>query len=210
MLGAKTDRPAALPEDFLAWQVELRHHTMEKRFGRPHAGVAPVLTVKAPGIGLGHSSHAIICGLLPAPAQLETKTREFRELYEAHADRGARAVYDIGIEYLKTYYREPGDFDASAITTLMSSDSSVVRALRAEPRCSLLFYVFDLEDRSRIGRFRCTQLCCRAEIFASGPVHDNVWWHNALFHGPVSDQVAVVFRHLASFDTGFGELRRLT
>jgi hypothetical protein len=38
--------------------------------------------------------HAIICGLLPAPAQVEERTAHFRGLYERHAANGARGVYD--------------------------------------------------------------------------------------------------------------------
>jgi hypothetical protein len=37
-------------------------------------------------------------------------------------------------------------------------------------------------------------------------VYDNVWWHNALFHGKVEDNVVVRFRHQGSYDTLFGGL----
>ena len=121
----KTARsPVPMPEDVLAWQVELRRHTMQERAGKPHVGVAPVLTVRAPGIGSGHSSHSIICGLLPAEAILLRKTEEFRRLYEEHTARGARAVYDAGLTHLEKYYERPEDFDATSITTLLGVTST--------------------------------------------------------------------------------------
>jgi hypothetical protein len=193
-----------LPESFLTWQVELRRHTMETADGAPHVGVAPLLTVARPGTALGVSSHSIICGLLPRPEALATKTREFRELYERLAPTGARAVYDAGIEYLRSYYQEAGDFDADSLTTLLSEDSELVSALVAHPRCQLLFYVFNLADRSTVGRFRCWQLDAEAEIHRDGPVFDNVWWHNTLFHGKLDRSVVLRFRHHATHDTAFG------
>lgn len=85
----------------------------------------------------------------------------------------------------------------------------MVLALRAEPRCSLVFYVFDLRDRSDVGRFRSVQIDARAEVLESGPVFDNVWWHNTLFHGPADDCVVIRFGHDRSYDTRFGQLATL-
>jgi hypothetical protein len=201
------DRP--LPTEFLEWQVKLRHWTMLHRHGSPHAGVAPLCCVQQPGIGPGVSMHSIICGLLPHASQLEGKTRDFRALYEEHAENGARAIYDAGIEYLKSYYRSAADFDPLTITSLLDGDAMVVRALRANPTCALLFYVFDLDDRTEEGRFRCLQLNCRAELHASGALFDNVWWHNAVFHGKLDDQVMVRFVHQRTYDTRFGGLEAL-
>jgi hypothetical protein len=209
MFKRTPERALPMPEDLLAWQVELRRHTMQERNGKPHVGVAPVLTVRTPGVGSGHSSHSIICGLLPAEAILARKTEEFRQLYEEHSARGARTVYDAGLAYLEKYYERVEDFDPTSITTLLGKDLPVVDALAASPDCSLLFYVFDLEERSRIGRLRCVQYHCRAELLRSGPVYDNVWWHNTLFHGPADDHVVVRFRHQVSYDTGFGQLARI-
>ncbi len=90
-----------LPTEFLEWQVKLRAWTMVHQHGSPHAGVAPLLAVANPGIGLGVTMHSIICGLLPHESQLARKTAEFRGLYENNAGQGARAIYDAGIEYLK-------------------------------------------------------------------------------------------------------------
>jgi hypothetical protein len=193
-----------MPRHVLDWQVALRRHTMEKRFGAPHAGVAPLLSVRRPGGSLGVTTHSIICGLLPAPEQLEEKTEELRRLYEESVERGARAVYDRGIEYLLGYYRDGADFDATSVTTLLPEDCAATLALRAHPSCSLVFYVFDLEDKSEVGRFRCLQLDCVAEVHRGGPVFDNVWWHNALFHGKTDHQVVIRFRHLRTLDTRFG------
>ena len=204
--------PAAatpLPRTFLDWQVALRLHTMEERNGAPHAGVAPLLTVRRPGGSLGVTSHSIICGLLPAPEVLAEKTAEFRRLYEDTIPSGARETYDRGIEYLLGYYREPADFDPYSVTTLLPEDGAVVLALRAHPACSLVFYVFDLADKSEIGRFRCLQLDCDAEVHAAGPVYDNVWWHNSLFHGKAEGQVVVRFLHRRTLDTRFGDLQEL-
>lgn len=206
MLGRRNPKTRPLPPGFLEWQVALRLHTMQHRRGAPHVGVAPVLSVFAPGVGHGVSNHSIICGLLPAPEVLQKKTDEFRDLYESNVAQGSKAVYDAGIDYLMDYYAQAEDFDATTITTLMPEDGHVVRALRVRPDCSLLFYVFDLHDQSEIGRLRCTQLHCHAEIHADGPVYDNVWWHNALFHGAVDGHVVLAFRHLSSHDTGFGRL----
>jgi len=205
---AASGRP--LPADFLDWQVSLRHHTMVERAGSPHVGVAPLLTVRHPGQPVGTLSHSIICGLLPRPDLLEKKTREFRELYEAWIGEGARTVYDRGLEYLLDYYRSSDGFDAESITTLLPEKLPVVDALRADPRCALLFYVFDLADKSEVGRLRCIQVNAHAEVLRDGPVFDNVWWHNALFHGQVDGCVVLRFAHQSSFDTRFGALEELS
>lgn len=195
-----------LPTEFLEWQVKLRAWTMVHQHGSPHAGVAPLLAVANPGIGLGVTMHSIICGLLPHESQLARKTAEFRGLYENNAGQGARAIYDAGIEYLKGYYQSAADFDPSSITSLLHADAPVVQALRANPVCSLLFYVFDLDDRTEEGRMRCLQVNGRAELHASGPLYENVWWHNAVFHGKLDDQVMVRVIHTATYDTRFGGL----
>jgi len=69
--------------------------------------------------------------------------------------------------------------------------------------------VFDLTERSRIGRMRCTHIDCEAEVLQSGPVYENVWWHNTLFHGPAEDSVVIHFTHRSSWDTAFGQLEPL-
>jgi len=206
MLGRKKTRYNAMPDSILAWQVELRRYTMEKRNGAPHAGVAPILTVSTPGVGHGITSHSIICGLLRREDQLSRSTAEFKAIYEQHVAEGARRIYDEGLEYMKGYYTDPEDFDRSSITTLLPSDGVVVQALRAKAECSLLFYVFDLVDQSNVGKLRCIQMNGRAELHTVGPVYENVWWHNALFHGPVDGQTVVRFRHISSYETGFGRL----
>jgi hypothetical protein len=193
-----------LPADFLAWQVALRRRTMFEANGAPHAGVAPLVLARQPGLALGVSAHSIICGLLPRPELLAAKTREFRELYENGIAEGSRAVYDRGIAYLKKYYESAADFDPATITTLLPRKLPLVDALRAESRCALVFYVFDLVDRSEEGRLRCLHLDCAADVLEDGPVYDNVWWHNTLFHGPADEQVVVRFQHRASWDTRFG------
>lgn len=197
---------APLPVDLLEWQVKLRAMTMHQRHGSPHVGVAPLLAVRQPGVGLGVSMHAIICGLLPSADRLAGSTAEFRALYEEHAGEGARAVYDRGIEYLKDYYRNAADFDRTSLTSLLPRDTPVVHALRADPQCALLFYVFALDDTSEEGRLRCLQVNCRAELHADGPLYDNVWWHNTLFHGPLDDHVMLRFVHQSTYDTRFGVL----
>lgn len=201
---ATTDRP--LPPEFLEWQVKLRAWTMEARHGSPHAGVAPLLAVRQPGVGPGISMHAIICGILPRADRLAEKTAEFRDIYESGLPSGSRIIYDLGIEYLRTYYRSPADFDPTSITTLLPSAAVAVEALRADPACALLFYVFDLDDQSEERRFRCLQVNCRAELHVDGDVFDNVWWHNAVFHGKLDDQVVIRFRHVSTYDTRFGRL----
>jgi hypothetical protein len=198
-----------LPPEFLEWQVRLRAFTMEEQHGAPHVGVAPLVLVRAPGVAPGTSAHSIICGILPRADRLEQKTKEFRELYESGVAEGARVVYDRGIEYLKGYYASSEEFDPESITTLLPKDSPVVRALRADGSCALVFYVFDLRERGEIGRFRCLQLCCRAEVLESGAVYDNVWWHNTLFHGMAEDHVVIHFRHQESWDTRFGRFDRV-
>jgi hypothetical protein len=208
-MARRTHEIRPLPEGFLDWQVKLRLHTMQERHGAPHAGVAPLLSVRRPGAALGVATHSIICGLLAEPAQLAERTKEFRALYEESVAAGARAVYDRGIGFMKDYYREAKGFDTTSLTTLLPKSVPAVEALRAEPECALVFYVFDLTDRSEIGRFRCLQLDCTAEVLEHGPVYENVWWHNALFHGRVDDHVVIHFRHLRSWDTRFGALEAL-
>jgi hypothetical protein len=198
-----------LPDEFLEWQVALRRHTMEARNGSPHVGVAPLLLVRRPGAGPGVTAHSIICGLLPAEDRLARKTEEFRAIYEQGRAEGARAVYDRGIEYLRGYYDDTAAFDPTTVTTLLGRDTPATVALRADPKCALVFHVFDMDDKSEIGRLRCLQLDCRAELHESGPVYDNVWWHNTLFHGMVEDSVVVRFRHQGSWDTLFGGLEAL-
>ncbi len=210
MLRSKALTPDhPLPAEFMEWQVKLRAWTMVQRHGSPHAGVAPLVAVTQPGVGPGVSMHSIICGLLPHPSQLAEKTRQFRALYEDKAERGARGIYDAGIDYLKGYYTTAADFDATAITSLLHRDAIAVRALRADPVCALLFYVFDLDDRTEEGRFRCLQVDCRAELHESGPLFDNVWWHNAVFHGKLDDQVMIRFVHMRTWDTKFGGLEAM-
>jgi hypothetical protein len=206
MFGRSELKPRPLPREILEWQVALRRHTMEVRHGSPHVGVAPLVIARRPGTSLGVASHSIICGLLPRADQLAVKTEEFRKLYESGIGDGARAVYDRGIEYLLDYYASADDFDPESITTLLPKKLPLVAALRAEKRCALVFYVFDLVERGEIGKLRCVQVDAVAEVLESGPVYDNVWWHNTLFHGPVEEQVVIHFRHLASWDTRFGAL----
>lgn len=195
---------SSLPDEFLEWQVLLRHFTMEARNGAPHVGVAPLLLVRRPGVGPGVTAHSIVCGLLPADEQLARKTEEFRSIYEDGRADGARAIHDRGIAYLRDYYRDAAAFDRTTVTTLLPQDAAATVALRAEPRCALVFHVFDTEDQTEVGRLRCLQVNCRAELHGSGPVYDNVWWHNALFHGMVEDHVVVRFRHQSTYDTQFG------
>ncbi len=211
-MSSRTSAPPAsppLPAGFLAWQVELRRHTARERSGAPHAGVAPLLIVKRPGMPLGVSAHSIICGILPRAERLAEKTAEFRAIYEAGVASGPRTIYDRGLAYLRDYYLAAEDFDAASLSTLLGADSSLALALRAEPRCELVFYVFDLADKTEIGRFRCIQVSCRAEVLAAGPVFDNVWWHNTLFHGKAGHSVVVHFHHEASHGTAFGAFERL-
>ena len=199
-----------LPPGFLAWQVALRRHTMEAERGAPHVGVAPLVSVRSPGAPVGATAHSIICGLLPAPNRLEAKTVEFRALYEENVETGARAVYDRGIEYLLGYYDEGVEaFDSTSLTTLVEEESPIVLALEADPRSALTFHVFDLREKGEIGKLRCVHLECVAELHRAGPVRDNVWWHNTLFHGPMDDAVVIRFRHLRAFDTRFGRLEPL-
>lgn len=207
---ARAFRSKPLPPEFLDWQVALRHHTMTDRNGSPHMGVAPLLTVRRPGLPVGALSHSIICGLLPREDRLEEKTKEFRALYEDGIAEGARTVYDRGIAYLLDYYRSSDDFDPTTLTTLLPGDLPAVDALRADRRCALLFYVFDLEDRSELGRLRCLQINAHAEVLGEGPVFENVWWHNALFHGMADDHVVLRFLHESSYDTRFGAMQELS
>ncbi len=199
----------ALPKEFVDWQVALRRHTAEERRGAPHVGVAPLVTARRPGVDVGVVSHSVICGLLPRPDLLEEKTRDFRGMYEGQIAEGAKAVYDTGLEYLKGYYTSSDDFDTESVTTLLPDDLPLIDALRADPRCALVFHVFDMEDRSEVGRLRCLQLNAVAEVLSEGPVYDNVWWHNALFHGFADGCVVVHFRHQSTFDTRFGMLETI-
>jgi hypothetical protein len=103
----------------------------------------------------------------------------------------------------------PEAFYPTSITTLLDEQCPVVLALAADSRAALTFHVFDVVERGEIGRLRCTHLECVAEPHREGPVRDNVWWHNTLFHGPLEDAVVVRFRHLRTFDTRFGRLEPL-
>jgi len=199
-------RARPLPRAFLEWQVALRRHTVTERGGAPHAGVAPLVTARHPGLGMGVVSHSIICGLLPAPDRLEETTKAFRELYESGIADGARAVHDRGLAYLRDYYGAVEAFDAESLTTLLPEKLPLVDALRADPRCALVFHVFDLQDRTEIGRLRCLQIDAVAEVLREGPVRDNVWWHNTLFHGPADESVVIHFRSTGARDTRFGAL----
>lgn len=197
------------PAAFLEWQIKLRAFTMQEQNGAPHVGVAPLVTVRNPSSVTGVTSHSLICGLLPHPLQLETKTADFERLYEEHQSEGSRATYDAGIDYLEGYYKDPSDFDAESVTTLLRNRSPLLDFLRADPHCGLLFYVFDLQNRSEVGRLRCWQFDCYAEVHEKGPIFDNVWWHNALFHGKEDEHVVVRFGHIKGWDTGFGGFRAL-
>lgn len=198
-----------MPREFLSWQIALRHHTMVVRHGAPHVGVVPIVCVKRPGAHLGVVMHNVVCGLLPHERLLDAKTRAFRDLYEGHVAEGARAVYDAGIRYLLDYYTSTDDFDATSITSLLPGEGPLVDALRAEGRCSLVFNVFDTNAPDRLGQPRCQQLDCFVEVLEDGPVYDNVWWHNTLFHGKADGHVVVHFEHDRSFDTRFGGLTAL-
>jgi len=209
MFGRERPATRALPREFLDWQIALRRHTAAARRGVPHAGVAPLVTVSRPGAGPGFVSHSVICGVLPHPSRLAEKTEEFRKLYEHASADGARALFDRGIAYLQGYYGSSDDFDPESLTTLVPVSLPLVDALRAEARCALVFHVFDLEDRTLEGRLRCVQIDARAEVLRDGPVYENVWWHNALFHGAVDGHAVVHFRHERSFDVRFGMLEPL-
>jgi len=202
-------RAVPMPAEFLEWQVKLRRWTMLHRHGAPHAGVAPLVCVRQPGTALGVSIHSVICGLLPRSDRLEATTREFRAVYERAAHDGASAIYDAGIAHLVQYYDSVAGFDPCSITSLLPATLPLVDALRHNPACALLFYVFDLDERSEEGRYRCLQLDCRAELHERGPVFENVWWHNALFHGKLDGHVVLRFLHQASWDTRFGVFERL-
>lgn len=206
MLKLQKPREGArpLPAEFLEWQVRLRHHTAHQRGGAPHVGVAPLLTVRRPATVLGVATHSIICGILPAADRLEAKTAEFRETYERSIRNGARAAYDAGIEMLKEYYADAEAFDPFSLSTLVNEDSAVVHSLRAESRCSLMFYVFNLDRQADLERFRCLQIDVRADVLRGGPIYENVWWHNTLFHGKAENSVVVHFRHEQTIDTAWG------
>lgn len=198
-----------LPKEFLNWQVTLRHFTMTDRNGAPHVGVVPTVTVKRPGAHLGVIQHSIVCGLLPHERTREAKTREFRELYEAHIEKGARAVYDVGVEYLLDYYVSSDDFDPGSVTSLVPEDCALVDALEAEPKCTLSFNVFNPEEPQAIGGPRCQQLDCVVDVLSEGDVYENVWWHNTLFHGMADEHVVLHFKHQRSWDTRFGGIQAL-
>lgn len=202
-------QPRPLPKEFLDWQIALRLYTMQERRGAPHMGVVPIVTVKRPGTELGIVSHSIVCGLLPREEVLEAKTREFEALYDETSSQGAKALYDRGIAYLLDYYARADAFDPDTVTTMLSGDAPLVTALRAEPRCALVFNVFDTSAPQNLGAPRCTHIDAIAEVLTDGPVFENVWWHNTLFHGKASSVAVLRFRHLRSWDTGFGGLEPL-
>jgi hypothetical protein len=198
-----------LPKEFLNWQVALRLFTMTDRNGSPHIGVVPTVTVKRPGAHLGVIQHSIVCGLLPSQRLLAGKTAEFRDIYENHIEGGARAVYDIGVQYLLGYYVSSDDFDPGSVTSLVPEDCALVDALKAEPKCTLSFNVFAPEDPKTIGAPRCQQLDCTVDILSDGPVYENVWWHNTIFHGMSDEHVVLHFKHQRSWDTRFGGIQAL-
>ena len=203
MLG-RNESHTPLPPEFLEWQVALRHKTVVEHGGAPQVGVAPLVVARRPGLATGVAAHSIICGLLPNERLLDAKTDEFRSLYEQHIGDGARAVYDAGIGYLKAYYEKIEDFDPFSITTLLHTDLPLVDALRNSKECALVFYVFNLTSREQTDRLRCLHVDCSVSVLDEGPVYDNVWYHNTLFHGPAEDHVVIHFRHRSSWDTRFG------
>lgn len=198
-----------MPTEFIDWQVRLRAFTADRRRGAPHAGVAPLVVVKRPGIAPGFTAHSIVCGLLPHEERLAATTEAFRSLYESGIYDGARAIYDRGLDYLRYYYRRPDDFDPTSITTLLPAESELVQALRAEPECALVFHVFEPGSEAPGAAIRTQQMACRAEIHTDGPIHDNVWWHNTLFHGFSEGHVVIRFAHHCSYDVRFGRLEQL-
>lgn len=198
-----------LPEEFLEWQVRLRRHTMTDRNGAPHIGVIPLVFVKRPGVAVGGTAHSVVCGLLPEESTLEERTAKFRALYEEGIEKGARHVYDVGIEYFTGYYESREAFQADTLTTLLPKESDLVTALRAEPQCALVFNVFEAATTEKIFNPRCQQIDAVVDVHEDGPVYDNVWWHNTLFHGMADDHVVLQFRHQKSWDTRFGTLQAL-
>lgn len=198
-----------LPAEFLEWQVRLRAWTAGERKGAPHAGVVPLVLARQPGVEPGASAHSVVCGLLPHPDRLEATTQEMRALYESASADGAKVLYDRGLAFLRRYYASVEDFDTGSITTLLSKEAALVKALRAAPDCALVFHVFDIGTKAPGSAMRTQQLCCRAEVLSSGPVYENVWWHNALFHGFADGAVVVHFRHQRSLDTRLGMLEPL-
>lgn len=203
------DRETPLPPEILDWQVRLRAWTVEKRRGAPHSGVVPLVLVAQPGIAPGFTAHSIVCGLLPRRDRLDQRTRELREIYESGIYDGAKSVFDRGLAYLRNYYRSPEDFDPASITALVPAGCELVRALRAEPLCALVFHVFEVGTDAPGGAMRTQQLSMRAEVLGSGPVFDNVWFHHALFHGSADEHVVLCFRHRHSYDVRFGRLEPL-
>ena len=114
MFRSSHPRVKPLPAEFLAWQVSLRKHTMDVRHGSPHAGVAPLVIARRPGTTLEVAGHSIICGLLPRADRIAGKTEEWRKLYESGIGEGARAVYDRGIEQMRSAYASTEDHRADA------------------------------------------------------------------------------------------------
>ncbi len=115
----------------------------------------------------------------------------------------------MGIQYLLDYYVSTDAFDAGSITSMIPAEGPLVDALRAEPRCSLVFNVFDGSAPDRLGNPRCNQIDCFVDVLESGPIYDNVWWHNTLFHGNADGHVVLHFKHERSFDTRFGQFSAL-
>ena len=183
---------------------------MKERNGAPHIGVIPLVFVRRPGVAVGGTAHSVVCGLLPERSSLESRTAEFRSLYEEGVQKGARHVYDSGIEYLKNYYDSRECFEPDTLTTLLPKESDLVRALRVDPQCALVFHVFESHVKEKIFNPRCQQIDAIAELHEEGPVFENVWWHNTLFHGMADDHVVVGFRHQKSWDTRFGTFQLLS
>lgn len=201
-------RFSPLPAGFLSWQVELCAWTVRERMGVPHAGVAPLVLVDRRDTEPRVSAHSVVCNLLQNERHLEPTTLAFREIYERHINDGSRAVLDAGLVYLEHYYGAPDRFDQDSLTTLVPARSVLATGLRAAPECALVFHVFDLDSRAPGVPVRCQQLFCTSELHVDGPVYENAWRHNALFHGLVDDHVVVRFRHRHSFEGHFGRWER--
>jgi hypothetical protein len=69
--------------------------------------------------------------------------------------------------------------------------------------------VFSADDPGTLGNPRCQQLDCIVDVLSQGPVFDNVWWHNTIFHGMADEHVVLRFKHQRSWDTRFGGLQAL-